>query len=212
MVKTKFNNNILELMKSNNLDDLYDEWIELKDKNNKNFYKNKKRDLFCICGNKIQYPIYFLNINTGHTTTIGSSCKRIHFNKYKIKNIKNVVYDKIFKSIPNQIINIDNLINYSLENMNDVINKIINNISSTQIKIENERKENEHIEKVFIDYIEKIEKNKIKLNNDRNKDCENQYLKIDKEKEKQLINFWNNFNEFDYKTKNEKKKINKKRK
>ena len=184
MVKTNFNKNILELMKSDNLDELNNEWIELDEKNKKNnkkLYKNKKRDFICICGTKIKYPNYFMNLNNGHIIIIGISCMKNHFSESKIINIKNIVYDKIFKSIPNQIVNIDNLINYSLENMNDVINEI-------KITIKNENLNIEQLEKLDLQLMNlKTDNNEFKKNIDEIRHCIQKRILNIKQKENERI-------------------------
>ena len=127
--KYNFDENILKLSKSNNLNEAKREWyVILKETRAYN-----ETSLVCICQHKIRNIIYMYNKNTQKIIIVGTKCCK-KFNLYQNK-LNNDILEKILINIftKGDYEKINNIIEYSDEIKNELIkylrNKLNNNLN-----------------------------------------------------------------------------------
>lgn len=178
--KYNFDENILKLSKSNNLNEAKREWyvilketrtynerVEIKKililpptlSKNQRFFDNEP-SLVCICQHKIRNIIYMYNKNTQKIIIVGTKCCK-KFNLYQNK-LNNDILEKILINIftKGDYEKINNIIEYSDEIKNELIkylrNKLNNNLNYYDLLFKLKKETEELIEEYGLIYLKEI--------------------------------------------------------
>jgi len=123
----KFNENLLQLSKSKNLDEAKNEWY-LIDK-----HTAETNDNTCICQHKVKYLNYMYNIETGYTIICGvTCCKKFNLSSIKIKNT--ILLEILRGQIKGEYSVIDNILIYSETVQNKLIEYFMKKINNYNLK------------------------------------------------------------------------------
>lgn len=144
--KYKFNTNLLDLSKSNDLEIAKTEWLEI--------YTEQRTDKsgLCICQHKIKNIIFMYNIFTKFTICVGTNCcKKFNFKINKLNNniFKNIMV-KMIKNSDYKIIN--NIIEYTQDIELELIKCIRNEYNNNISKLENLKELNNEIKMLIDNY------------------------------------------------------------